>query len=71
MTDELTYTCERCGGTYRSNRSEQATLDEARELFDGITVDDDTGVLCEDCWQEFMTWMRATYGPPPWPVPAP
>jgi hypothetical protein len=29
--------------------------------------EDERGVLCDDCWQQFMVWMRENYGPPPWP----
>ena len=63
------YTCDRCGGTYLSDRAEEEAQAEAVDLFEGITFGGRaTGVLCEDCWQEFMKWMLATYGPPPWPA---
>lgn len=67
---EREYVCAHCGGEYASDRSEESTRAEARELFEGIVFEgDEVGVLCEDCWPEFMAWMHATYGPPPWPVP--
>jgi hypothetical protein len=62
------YTCSHCGGTFLTNRPDEQAREEARALFPGIdTVEEN--VLCEDCWQAFMSWMYDTYGPPPWAIP--
>jgi hypothetical protein len=49
------FTCERCHGTFGRKRTEE----EARKEFQGspwYIPGDESGVLCEDCFQVFRIW---------------
>jgi len=52
-----TYTCDRCSGTFETDRTEVDCLAECAENF-GF-VPEDRATICEDCYQEFMEWARA------------
>jgi hypothetical protein len=68
--DRAFYTCDKCGGRFMSDRSEQETEYEFQALFgdDPTTTPEERvnpkarGVLCEDCWNAFVAWMRRSVG---------
>jgi len=53
-----TYTCEICYETYESDRSDEECWAELYELIPEDIVHD-TGVVCDDCYIEFMEWFTA------------
>lgn len=71
MTDGPVYVCAGCGAPCgpRDDWTEADADREAAELFTGIldAPEEETGMLCDVCQPQFMAWMHATYGPPPWP----
>jgi hypothetical protein len=52
----VTFTCALCGGTFEKGRSDDEALEEARENFGADMLKAPQGVICEDCYQEFMSW---------------
>lgn len=45
------FTCARCHGTFISDRPEGEALDELKENFGDVSVDD-CAQVCDDCWEE-------------------
>ena len=52
------YTCELCGGAFTSGRSEEEAQAEALRLWDRRGDAPGMAVVCEDCFQELMAWLR-------------
>ena len=50
----LVYTCAICKGTFYSDRPEEDALDELKENFGDIPVDE-CSALCEDCYKKMMS----------------
>ena len=58
-----TYTCDQCGGTYHKGRSDAEAQGEAAKLYPGHVADDaEMAVVCDDCWNELQTAMKADPG---------
>lgn len=71
MSLENVYVCEHCGKVFRSDWTDKDAVAEFGKLFHGDDPSGDKwGVLCDDCWPEFLAWMTKTFGPPPWPADA-
>ncbi len=56
-----TFTCDNCGKTFDSDWSDEEAAAEAQENFPGldITDPDESGVVCDDCYQRIMSRARA------------
>lgn len=48
-----TYTCDRCGGTFETDRSDEDAMEEALRLF-GEIPPDQIAVVCTDCHRRMM-----------------
>lgn len=56
MSQDHTFTCERCGETFISTSSDGEALAEARA--NGFTESqEDMCLVCDDCYQAFTDWM--------------
>ncbi len=55
------YTCARCGGVFTSDWTEEEAQKECEMVFtpEGRAGPKDS--VCDDCYQEFMEWMRAEH----------
>ena len=50
----VTYTCEDCGGTFESERSDEEAQQEAVEIW-GVRGDDPgMALVCDDCFNAIM-----------------
>lgn len=49
--DGRPYRCERCGGTFMSDRDEVEATEEFRRLF-GDVPKEAICFVCDDCWRE-------------------
>jgi len=58
MTGLPTYTCDHCKQEFMSDRPDEEAEKEHQEVF-GEPVGEDTGVLCDDCWKEFIAWFNS------------
>jgi DNA-directed RNA polymerase subunit RPC12/RpoP len=59
-TVESEFTCERCGHTFTKGRPDQEAHQEYEDLFpESRARGDETVLLCDDCWREFMAWTKA------------
>lgn len=71
MSEQSMMVCGHCGAECGPSEdwSEEDARREAEENFVGIldAPGDERGVLCDDCFKEFIPWMEANYGPGPWP----
>ena len=47
------YTCARCGETYLKGRSNETADKEHEEVF-GCPRDEDSVLICDDCWKMLM-----------------
>lgn len=52
-----TFTCDRCGETYESNRSDEDCWKEFNEI-SPEAIHDPIAILCDDCFEEFMAWFK-------------
>jgi hypothetical protein len=50
------FTCSRCHGTWGKSRSDEEAAIEHEVMF-GRRPDPDAGILCGDCWDEFLDWL--------------
>lgn len=48
------YTCEECGGTFHSQRSEDEAIMEYQQLFTEAERTTGASVVCDDCWKKIM-----------------
>ncbi len=54
------YTCDGCRREFTTDQPEDVVLDEARALFVGEEISREScGVLCDDCYQKFLTWFHS------------
>ena len=55
------YTCERCGGTFKKGWSDEEAIAEATALFPAghIAAPEDQATVCDPCFQEIMAWAEA------------
>lgn len=51
------FTCESCGLTYPKTRSDEECWKELNEIMPEA-LHDETAVICDDCWQEFIVWFK-------------
>jgi hypothetical protein len=56
-----TYTCQQCGGTFTSERSQAEANAEAEDLWGTVQASEDASMaeVCEDCYRAFMAWFTA------------
>ena len=52
------YQCACCKGIFRKAVSDEEAMKELRENF-GDVSQQDCGVLCDECYKEFMKWFEA------------
>lgn len=52
------YTCAVCRESFTSDRNETEARDEARQNFGPTVMEEDPGIVCDDCYHEVMAWMR-------------
>ena len=57
MTD--TFTCDNCGDVFDKVWSDEEAAAEAEELFPGIDVGTEAGIVCDDCYQHIMARAQA------------
>lgn len=57
MTD--TFTCASCGDVFAKVWSDEEAAAEAEELFPGIDVGTETGIVCDGCFQHIMSRVSA------------
>ena len=57
MTD--TFTCASCGDAFDKGWSDEEAAAEAEELFPGIDLSTEAGIVCDGCYQHIMTRARA------------
>lgn len=53
------FTCDHCGGTLPAANTLDDALDEARGLFGPVVDETDNGLLCDDCFDLFVSWAQA------------
>jgi hypothetical protein len=53
-----TYTCELCGGSFVSDRPDEAAQAEALRLWGRRGDAGDMGIVCEECFLAVMAWLR-------------
>jgi len=51
------YTCANCNETYKKVRSDEECWKEFHETMPEAEHDE-IGVLCDDCWRDFMVWFK-------------
>jgi hypothetical protein len=60
MTDEpehpRLFTCERCKQTFEQGWSDEEAIAESKATFGFYPGSEQVGVLCDDCYVEFMAW---------------
>ncbi len=56
-----TYNCAVCGETFTKGRSDEEARAEQHELW-GDLPDEECDILCDDCFVEFMAWMKTAEG---------
>jgi DNA-directed RNA polymerase subunit RPC12/RpoP len=52
------YTCARCGGTFRKVRSDEDAMAEAESLWTPETMADPQAIVCDPCFREFIAWAK-------------
>ena len=56
MTRE--FTCDGCGEVFESAWSQEEAEAEALKLFGELPQEDNRGSLCDDCYKEFIKWLK-------------
>jgi hypothetical protein len=56
MSDD-SFRCAICGGVFIKGRTDEEALTEMRGNF-GDLPETERGVICDDCYPEFMVWFR-------------
>jgi len=59
MTSHV-YTCDHCGGTFTSERSQDEVNQEAKDLYgvNEASTDPSMAEVCDDCFREFVMWAK-------------
>ena len=53
------YTCASCGGIFNKGRSDAEAIAEYRARLPEVPPDEPTEMVCDDCYQRFMAWLKA------------
>lgn len=48
------YKCDMCGGVFEKSWSDKEAAKELEDVWGGKFEPDDCGVVCDDCYKEFM-----------------
>jgi ssDNA-binding Zn-finger/Zn-ribbon topoisomerase 1 len=54
----LEYTCDKCGEAFVSGWSDEEASAEFEENFPETADEEETAVLCDDCYKAFMQWLE-------------
>jgi hypothetical protein len=57
MTAGETFTCAKCGGTFRKSRTDEEAMAETNSIFSPAEIAEGLSILCDDCFNAFMGWM--------------
>jgi hypothetical protein len=52
------FTCARCGDTFRKTRSDEEATAEAESLWTPETMADPQVLICDPCFREFIAWAK-------------
>lgn len=52
------FTCAKCKGTFEEGWSDAEAVAESKATFGFYPGREEVGVLCDDCYQDFMKWFR-------------
>ena len=51
MADQLTFTCEMCGGTFAEGWTDEEALAEAKKHFGKSVIKEEMATVCDDCYR--------------------
>lgn len=51
------YRCSICGGIFEKGQSDEAATKERERDFQGFSAEE-CEVVCDDCYKDFMEWLR-------------
>ena len=54
-----TFTCAKCGGTFNKGWSDAEAMAEYHTRMPEVPPDEPTAVICDVCYERFMTWLAA------------
>jgi hypothetical protein len=54
-----TFTCASCGGVFGKRWSDAEAIAEYHANMPEVPPDEPTDVICDDCYQRFMVWLKA------------
>lgn len=53
------YTCASCSGVFNKGWSDTEATTEYRTNMPEVPPDEPTDLVCDDCYQRFMAWLKA------------
>lgn len=52
------FTCEMCRGQFTANRDHREAMVEAEILYGHELAPADAGIICDDCYKQFLDWFE-------------